>query len=85
MDKKYMIATLIKKDHKYGDDKYILGRISGVGYILAGKKKFYAMIETNKGMIYQNEFTPEKYDEFINVIDNLYPGLIVPNYKVESK
>lgn len=84
MEKKYTIATLIKKDHKYGDDKYILGRISGVGYILAGKKKFYATMKTDKGMIYRNEFTPEKYDEFINVIDNLYPGLIIPNYKIES-
>ena len=84
MEKKYFINTLIKRDHKFGDDKYVLGRISGVGYILAGKKKFYGMMKTDKGIIYRNEFTPEKYDEFINVIDKLYPGLIIPNYKVES-
>ena len=84
MEKKYFINTLIKRDHKFGGNEYIIGRISGIGYILSGEHKDEALIITNKGTIYSNVFTAQNYDKFINIIDKLYPELITANYKIES-
>lgn len=84
MEKKYFINTLIKRDHKFGGNEYIIGRISGIGYILSGEDKDEALIITDKGTIYSNVFTAQNYDKFINIIDKLYPGLITANYKIES-
>ena len=84
MEKKYFINTLIKSDHKFGGNEYIIGRISGIGYILSGEHKDEALIITDKGTIYSNVFTAQNYDKFINIIDKLYPGLITANYKIES-
>lgn len=86
MEKKYTIATLIKWEHTLGTSEYVFGRITGIGYIISGENRKGEKIQyTDKGRIYQNEFTAEEYDEFINVVDELFSGLIVPNYKVESK
>ena len=84
MEKEYFINTLIKRDHKFGGNEYIIGRISGIGYILSGEHKDEALIITDKGTIYSNVFTAQNYDKFINIIDKLYPGLITANYKIES-
>ena len=65
MEKKYFINTLIKRDHKFGGNEYIIGRISGIGYILSGEDKDEALIITDKGTIYSNVFTAQNYDKFM--------------------
>ena len=84
MENKYFINTLIKRDHKFGGNEYIIGRIDGIGYILSEEHKAKALMVTEEGTIYSNVFTAQNYDKFINIIDKLYPGLITANYKIES-
>ena len=81
---KLEVKTLIKRNHKFGENEFILGRISGIGYIVANKKGF-ALMEICEGNVYRNEFTPDEYDKFMNIIEDLYPGLCEFNYQIKRE
>lgn len=80
MEKKEVL-TLIRRDHKFGENSFVRGRISGIGYMISGQKWGFATVEICEGYLYRQEFTPDEYDEFMNIVEKLYPGLCKFNYK----
>lgn len=70
--KKY--ATVIKKDHELGGNDYVVGRISGILYVVCGgEEEPHTEIETGRVLI--ANCTWEAYDRFKTIVKNLYPGL----------
>lgn len=85
--KKFKVSTLIKSNYMLTINKeYVLGKISGIGYMVCEKNEggiiYYIQ---NKGYVYENEFTIDEYDNFINIIEELYPGLCIFNYQNENE
>lgn len=78
------IKTLIKSDHKLGKDDFISGRIVGAMAVLCkedpAKGLEFGMIRCENGRIIMTETIDDRYDAFINVIENWYPGLCVFDY-----
>lgn len=81
MDKKYLIKTLIRKDHKLGNNAYVRGRISGIQSVICPRKIEFGNGRNEEGFILVAECTPEKYDDFMNTVENMYPGLCKFDYK----
>lgn len=81
MDRK-TVLTLVKGNHNDGYNEFILGRINGIGYCMSGFTRGFANMRIEEGYIYRHKFTVDEYDKFINVIEELYPGLCVFDYKV---
>lgn len=85
MDKK-VYFTLIKRFHKFGDNHYVRGRISGIALCMSGfKKEAYANMMVNEGIIISNYFTQDEYNEFMKRIEELYSGLCIFNYDVKKE
>jgi len=85
MDKK-VYFTLIKRMHKFGDNHYVRGRISGIAFCMSGlEKEAYANMAVLDGTVISNYFTQEEYDKFIETVEKLYPGLCEFNYKLEEE
>ena len=82
MEKRKDVLTLVKDDHKFGGNKYVLGKITGIGYCMSGFTNGFATMYIEEGFIYRHQFTVDEYDKFINVIEDLYPGLCVFDYKL---
>ena len=74
------VKTLIKGNHeKFGGNDYVRGRISGIGLmLLKGERPFE---KTDKGTVMVHKCTVNEYDEFMNLIEDLYPGLCKFNYQ----
>ena len=84
MDSKSKRITLIKKDHEFGNNNYVKGKISGIGYILSGySKEIYPTKKINDGYLLYNYCTDKEYSKFIKVISKLYPNLCEFNYKID--
>lgn len=81
MDKKYLIKTLIRWDHKLGDEPYVQGRISGMQLVISNDTKAYANKRVAEGYVLQGEFTAIEYDDFMNIVEKHYPGLCKFDYK----
>ena len=81
MDKKYKIKTLIRWDHKLGDDAYVRGRITGFQCALCNQYKEFANVRIKEGVVLTAECTATQYDDFINVVERHYPGLCKFDYK----
>lgn len=78
---KLEVKTLIRKDHKFHvGDEFIQGKITGIGYMITNARG-YVIEKNDEGYLYKKEFTPDEYDKFINVIEELYPGLCKFNYQ----
>ena len=78
--------TFIKKDHKFGSNKQVLGRILGIGYCMQNYKDTYPIYKFKDGRIYIGKFTDEQYEKFKSIIEKLYPGLCEFDYTLkESK
>ena len=75
--------TLIKGVHKHGNNEFILGRISGIGYCMSECVRGFANIGIEEGIIYKHKFTEDEYEKFSKVIEELYPGLCVFNYEID--
>ena len=84
MDKQEVL-TLIKRNHKFGGIEYILGIITGIGYVESGYSKKSVKMIIDEGYVYKDEFTPDEYDKFINIIEELYPGLCKFDYKLKKE
>lgn len=84
---KFKVLTLIRGDYKFQvPEEYILGKIAGIGYMICGQSRGYTMRRIkDKGAIYEKEFTVDEYDNFMNIIEELYPGLCEFNYQVKNK
>lgn len=79
-----IFKTLIRKDHKLGENEYVEGRISGIMFCLCAdlaKNKGYVNKVTDKGIILSVMTTPDKYKKFCGVVKELYPYLCEFNYK----
>lgn len=84
MDKQEVL-TLIKRDHKFGGNEFVLGKISGIGYVESGYHSDSVLMRIDDGFVYRNKFTPDGYDKFINIIETMYPGLCKFDYKLEKR
>ena len=81
---KRIFKTIVRADHKFGDSEYVRGRISGIQLAMCDedpKNGFVWSYVPGVGDIIKTKCTPEKYDAFTNVIENLYPGLCIFDYK----
>lgn len=81
-----LFRTLVKKDHKFGGNDYVLGRISGYKNILCDgdrdgiSKPGFGMFSTEIGTIMACKCTLEEYNKFIDLVNKHYPGLCVFDY-----
>ena len=76
-----LFKTLVKFKRELGVNQYILGRISGINYMLCGDDKIqFANTCVNDEYILISICTAEQYAIFANVIEKQYPGLCVFNY-----
>ena len=81
---KRIVKTLIKKDHKLGNNEYVKGRISGIQSIMCPRDFEFGTGRNEDGFILVAECDVNQYDRFINVIEEMYPGLCIFDYR-ESK
>lgn len=81
MDKKYLIKTLIRKDHKLGERAYVRGRISGIQSVICRRDIEFGTGVNEEGYILVAECTPTQYDDFMNYVEKMYPGLCIFDYK----
>lgn len=82
MDNKIIFKTLIKNNHKLGGKDYIRGRISGIAFSMSGfLTEAYPNVILEEGTVISNYFTVKEYEDFIKIVNNLYPGLCIFKYK----
>ena len=81
MDKKYIIKTLIRRDHKFGENTYVRGRICGMKEVICKEDKLFAVCEIDEGFILTTECTAIQYDDWMNLVEKRYPGLCKFDYK----
>ena len=83
------VKTLIKWKHNLGDNHYVRGKISGIAYVILNNAEGeqYANERINEGFILTHKCDVNQYDRFINVIEEMYPGLCIFDYndKKESE
>lgn len=84
MEEKMKVLTLIKYNHKFGCNKYVMGRISGIGYLLSDFCSRYSITKDDNGFILAHDFSADDYDEFVQIVEELYPGLCVFNYQMKE-
>ena len=79
-----IFKTIVRADHKFGDSDYVRGRISGIQLAMCAKdpkKEFVWSYVPRVGDMMKTECTSEQYDAFIKIIEELYPGLCIFDYK----
>lgn len=81
-NRKETYKTLILANHKFGKNEYVHGRVSGIMDMTCCNKinEDYAIIENEVGIILTVKTTEERYDQFCDTIEKLYPGLCVFGY-----
>lgn len=69
--------TLVRKEHKLGENKQVLGRILGYKELLCGElnKIPHGVGLTEEGHVLIAECTPEEYGAFCELTENRFPGL----------
>ena len=78
-----IFATAINKEHEFSDNKYVLGRLSGIKYIVCdGVRKPHVgpMVHENGTPIMFTKCTEDQYAEFARIVENVYPGLCIFRY-----
>lgn len=82
MEELKVYRTLVKKSDMYGINPFILGRISGFMFAICNhydENKYrcgYAMEEGDLGYVMSVNTTEKDYQEFLDVCENMYPGLV---------
>ena len=79
--------TLIKVDHKFGQNPYVRGRISGIMQVLCNGEplKGFAQLEYPDGThVFTTLCTEENYMVFKNFVELSYPGLCEFDYEIEE-
>lgn len=91
MEKK-VFNTLIKKDHKFGENEYVHGRISGMQEMICDgnnngvDEPGYAMWHIpGVGEVLVTYCEPEKYESFKNLVEKHYPGLCEFDYDMSEE
>lgn len=82
MKGKFYFRTLIRReaDKGFGENDYVLGYIVGVKSVLCDNGQSYATVGINRGKILTTYCTDEQYQNFVEFIENRYPGLCVFYY-----
>ena len=80
MDNK-KFKTLIRKDHKLGDNLYVKGKVSGIQSVLCPREIEFDHGTNEEGYILVAECTPEQYENFMNFVEKFYPGLCIFDYE----
>lgn len=76
--------TLVKRNHRLGDNDYVLGRISGISDCLLGPALGpWARPRNGVGKIRAHICTRKDYEDFAEVIEEMYPGLCIFDYEME--
>lgn len=77
-----MFYTLIKKDHKFGNNRYVHGRISGYKELICDgirngidEPGYCNRMIPEVGLVMRSYCEPEKYDTFKDHVERYYPGL----------
>lgn len=86
-ERKY--RTLIKKNHKFGENEYVQGRISGIQEVICDRDRngvdnpavevLYDVMNT--GLVLTTLCSQEQYDRFAELVEKHYPGLCVFDVK----
>lgn len=78
--------TVIRKEHKLGENLYVIGVVSGLRFALCEDKDSYPWGngEIEEGYILVTECTSELYENFTKRVEEIYPGLCIFDYKKES-
>lgn len=82
----YRFDTLVKKDHKFGGNDLVLGRILGFKEMICDgihdghHEPTWGMKPTEEGRIIRTVCTPDKYVEFADRVKMHYPDLCLFNY-----
>ena len=80
----YIFKTLVREDHKHGNNEYVLGRIGGIQQVMCNGeplKGFAVKHVVGTGAVLMTECTPEQYVAFMKFVKEMYPGLCVFAYK----
>lgn len=81
--------TLVKKDHKLGENELVLGKIIGYKELMCDNiiedndKLLYGVALTKYGRMIATECTPEEYDRFAKVVEMRYPELCEFNWTAD--
>ncbi len=77
-----LFATLIKKEHKLGENNYVIGRINGIMEILCNGKRngidepvIAGRSIPGVGELMLTQCEPEQYESFKDLIERHHPGL----------
>lgn len=78
--------TLIKADHKLGENEYVRGRVSALlGVFAYGvdnvNKWRFANVHCHDGWVIVDECTKRRYKKAAKYIEQMYPGLCVFDYQ----
>ena len=91
MEKEYKFRTLVKKDHEFGANKFMIGRLVGYqqlicdGFREENSKIPHGIGNIEEGTVLVCECTPDKYDEFTKLVKRNFPDdLCVFNWSNEN-
>ena len=91
MEKECKFRTLVKKDHEFGDNKFMLGRLVGYQQLICdgfreGSSKIpHGIGHIEEGTVLVCECTPDKYSEFTELVKQNFPdGLCVFDWRNEN-
>lgn len=82
---KNIYKTLVKNDHPLGRNNYVLGRISGIAFMIFDYHTdesilAYGNVDIDEGVLMTHEGTHDQYKNFASTIEKNYPELCVFDY-----
>ena len=88
-----IFKTLVREDHKFGKNDFVLGRISGYMEVICDGRRNGIDEPGVDALWYVREvghrFTtlcePEQYEQFANLVEKHYPGLCIFDYGTVTK
>lgn len=81
---KRIFKTLILKKGRLGKNKYVHGRICGMNLVLCGgveSDRRFPLLENRKITIILSECTQKQYNKFKELVEEVYPGICIFDYK----
>lgn len=78
--------TLIRKDHKLGDNVYVHGVVSGIRFMICEYEGHipHGIGKLENGMMLISECSPEDYELFTKKVEEFYPGLCIFDYQMKE-
>lgn len=91
METKYKFHTLVKKDHKFGNNDHMLGRLIGYQQLLCdgfreeNHRPQHVIDKIEEGTVLTCECTPDEYAEFTKLVKRHFPeDLCVFDWRKEN-